>query len=247
MYAPIKRRRVTPAIIARSAGQTARVTWANAFVGQRGRRGYRYLRPRVPLASRGFYGPGQRVPQERKVIDVQAATSVCNTTGAVTLINGVATGTDFTQRIGRKIKMVSVQIRGWLVPDDNIVNPNMARIMVVYDSQPNGALAAVTDILLQADATSMMNLNNRDRFRVLLDEQLASGPRNDTASIAVADNVSLSVNRYVKCNWDVVFDGTAATIGSIQTGALLLVTVGMQAAGNANTLTYSTRVRFIDA
>lgn len=44
------------------------------------------------------------------------------------------------------------------------------RLVIVYDTQPNsGALPAGTDIWVANDPNSAANLNNRDRFKVVMD------------------------------------------------------------------------------
>ena len=45
--------------------------------------------------------------------------------------------------------------------------PQMARLMIIEDLQTNGVIATPADILQAVTVSSFMNLNNRDRFRVL--------------------------------------------------------------------------------
>jgi hypothetical protein len=118
--------------------------------------------------------------------------------------------------------------------------------MLIYDDQPNGALPAITDILNTADPASQLNLNNRDRFRVLKDKCFAFDPYLQSAS---ASAQIFSVRIYRKLNIDCTFNGVnGGTIADIQTGALLLAYVGSNAAGvstDANAY-LSSRVRFLD-
>lgn len=203
-----------------------------------------------PWRFGGFRGVGQRSPQERKVIDVAQATYGLNTTGSVTALNLVATGTDYTNRIGRKVNITAVQMRGFAALADATAGPTLTRIMLVWDMQPNGALALVTDVLNAALPDSFMNLNNRDRFRVLYDKQFVFGATTNVATQAYAQAPSvMNLNVYKRCNQPVTFSGTTAAIGSMETGALLLVTVGDQtAASTAGANAYLTfRMRFTDA
>lgn len=203
--------------------------------------------PRAPLATRGFYGPQRRSPQERKLVDTVVTGSVMDVVGNVTLINGVATGTDFTNRIGRKINVKSILVRALARPQDGVTVARFVRMMVVLDTQPNSALAGITDILTTSTALSPLNLNNRDRFRVLIDKQQWHGGGDTTAGQAFSDHNSGIFHKYKRCNFDTIFDGTDATIASIQSGALLFVTIGSAAAGDSSTLDFYTRVRFVDA
>lgn len=189
-----------------------------------------------------------RGPAEKKVIDTTLATYNLVNTGTVTLINGVATGTDFTQRIGRKINCTSVQLRAFFqVTSTTASETDMTpvRVMLVYDSQTNGVIPTIADILNEASATSFMNLNNRERFRVLYDKMTTIPAFNVTAATQNSTNVP-TLNVYKKCWIPVIFEGTAATIGSIASGAIYLVTLSNGATNNV-VLDASMRVRFEDA
>ena len=80
---------------------------------------------------------------EKKTIDLSVTTYACDTTGSVTCLNLCATGTDYTDRVGRKILLKSVNIIGKLVPQDTTVGNSMCRIMVIYDKQPSGSLPSI--------------------------------------------------------------------------------------------------------
>lgn len=187
---------------------------------------------------------------EKKVVDTTIAAYAANTTGSITLINGAASGADFTQRIGRKQKNVSIQTRGSIAADaTGPTNAQMARFMMVYDCQPNGALPAITDVLLEATATSMMNLNNRDRFKVIWDKQFALAPFNTAAAapVAVGGPSSHQLNVFRKIDLETVYDGTTAGIADIQTGSIFFLSIGTAAAGTGDAqMLASHRVRFTD-
>lgn len=190
----------------------------------------------------GFGAP----PPELKVIDTAQAVYPCDTTGSVTLVNGIAIGDDFNNRDGRQITLKSVLIQGFVGPTDASTGVNLARVMLVWDSQPNASLAAIADIFNAATATSPLNLTNRDRFRVVMDKWFAHGPFDTTATMAVADRTVSLCKKYKKLNNTVTFGNTGATIASIQTGALLLVTIGTNAVNAGASLTCSVRVRFTE-
>lgn len=203
----------------------------------------------APARTGGFFGVRRRqMMGERKVVDVDPGTIAVTTTGTVTLINGVATGTDFTDRVGRKIVMKSVFVRGIVFPDDVITLNSLARIMLVYDMQANGAAPIITDILKSATAVANLNLNNRDRFKILMDKEFAVAKTDNTATQAVSGSPTCHrFKKYTRLNHEVLFNGTTAAVGSIATGALYLVTIGTQAAGDAASVTIATRIRFEDA
>ena len=195
---------------------------------------------------------------ELKVFDVTLANSGVNTTSSISCINLPVLGTDFTQRIGRKTVTKSIHIRGYLLIEYALTNAiggapgQMARMIILNDLQPNGALPVITDILAQANPTAHLNLNNRDRFRVIIDKQWALDPYtfNTTATTSQSSQGNVNAfNVYRKVNIPTIFNATnGGTIADINTGALILVWIGSVVAGatDSNAL-HSTRIRFYDA
>lgn len=195
-----------------------------------------------------FWGSRQRVrASELNTVDVDEATYVADTTGSVTLLNGVAQGDDFTNRTGRKMTMKSLYIRGLVKNVDSVSGPNLARMIIVYDNQTNGAAPVITDILKAASSTSQINLNNRDRFRILCDQQYAIGAIDNTATQAYAAGpIVFDFKLYKKLNLETIFGGTTAAVASINTGSLYMITIGDQAAGAGSLFKLTTRIRFLD-
>lgn len=204
----------------------------------------------APLRTGGYFGLyNRRGRDELKVIDTQVVTGPVLTTGTVTLLNGVAQGTDFTDRIGRKINIKSIHMKYFVQAYNSVDVPlgDIFRIMLVWDYQTNGALAAVTDILTTADILSGINLTNRDRFKVLYDKRHTMGAIEYTGAAPVAgDTIPRFGQRYIKCNMPVVFGGTGATVGSIQTGSLILLTI-MNTSATGFASNTRVRTRFSDA
>jgi len=188
---------------------------------------------------------------ERKVIDTTVATYPINTTGSVTLLNGISTGDDFTNRDGRQVTAVSVQARGFITADlsgGGDVAAQMVRFLLVVDQQINGgALPTATTLLEEASGTSFNNLNNRDRFKVLHDSVLTLGPISRTATQSFSGGSSVhTIDVYKPCQIPVLYEGTAATIGSISSGAIYALFMGTTAAGTADAFAVmSFRVRFM--
>lgn len=202
----------------------------------------------APLRTGGFFGAGyRRSINEKKTVDVAPNSYVADTTGTVTLLNGIATGTDFTDRIGRKIILKSIFVRGLVGPVDTSTGTNCARILIVYDMQANGSAPAVTDILKTADSRDQINLNNRDRFKILFDKQWTLGPFDGVTLGYIGAPSVANVKLYRRLNLETLFNGTTAAIGSIATGSIYMVTIGNQAAANGSSFQVSTRIRFVDA
>lgn len=215
--------------------------------------GVRVRRQSAPKASRGFYGSRTRLKRmvegfmEKKVIDLAANTYACDNVGTLTALNLVATGSDFTQRIGRRITIKTVQLEGMLGPVDSTTNMTKVQMWLVYDSQPNGVLPAITDFMSQSRADAFLNLNNRDRFKVLWNLSTTLGGNNNIATQPYQAPAVANVSVYKKCSLPVVYDGAGATMADVQTGAVYLICLGNQIAGTGAAFTGSTRIRFVDA
>lgn len=209
----------------------------------------------APLASRGWNFPNTG---EKKVLDIATGTVQVNTTGSISLLNGCIQGTDYTQRIGRKIVLKSVYIRG-RVQSEASIGPSpvisagqMARLIIVIDTQPNGVIFAITDLLNTSDPSSQLNLNNRDRFMILCDKLYVIDPFafSTTATTAYA-SMSNQIHRlkiFKKLKMETIFNaGNAGTIADMTSGALYMVWIGSIAAGAQDmNAVVSTRVRFQD-
>lgn len=186
---------------------------------------------------------------EQKVIDTPAAGYVCDTTGTVTFINGAAQGVDFNQCLDRKYLNTTVQLEGSIQPLDTTTGPTKCRVMIVYDEQPNGAVPAITDILTASTSNAFMNLNNRDRFKIVMDINETIGGVSNTATQAYAQSPTVfNVSKYRKLSLPSIRNGAAATaaITNYSTGSLLLVTIGDQAPGAGGSYVGAVRVRFQD-
>lgn len=205
-------------------------------------------RTMAPPRTGGFWGVRQRIgSRELKSVDVDVATYVADTTGTVTLLNGVAAGTDFTDRIGRKIVMKSLYVSGILKNVDSISGPALCRLLIVYDNQANGAAPVITDVIKTINGVAMINLNNRDRFRIVYDKKYALGGLDNTATQAYSTGSGqFHIKLFRKLNLETLFSGTTAAIGSFATGSLYMLTCSDQAAGAGGIFKLCTRVRFID-
>lgn len=214
---------------------------------------------------------------EIKSVDVATATSNYGSLGIFTALNIPVEGAAFYNRIGRRIQMKSLHFNGFIIPtlsNANAVTTTYARTMIVYDRQANGAAPALADLILaytSAGATSSqtldgLNMNNRDRFQILMDEKVCLPPLGingataaSTAFTSVDINQNaqhaggrININRFLKLRGlETHYKASAGTIGDIATGALLLFTLSTDAGngGGANTayeVQYTARLKFYD-
>lgn len=213
-----------------------------------------YSSSMVPMASRG-YRPNSI---EKKVVDQAVGTLTVDTTGGFTLVNLATLGSDMTNRIGRKINIKSLYVRGLIgsnlgfTPAAAFGTTQQVRMIILFDCQPNGGAPAVLDLLNTASPASQLNLNNRDRFKIIHDKTWTFGPFvYSTASnyIGIGGSQVAQIKKYKKLNLETVFNSTnGGTIADISSGALYVFFIGSKAASAtlASSVILSTRVRFID-
>lgn len=202
----------------------------------------------APARTGGFYGLyTKRGRTELKTIDQSGQNSTITAAGTVTLLNGIGQGTDYTQRIGRQVLLkainfkIDIRLAGLTTGAGETV-----RCLLVYDCQTNAAAPAVTDILNTATPLSPMNLNNRDRFKVLKDWIVPLEVSQYTAGVLNAGSPMRHVKKtYKRISMDMIFGATGSTVGSINTGGIFLLMIGI--VGSVAVFDYDSRVRFMDA
>jgi len=200
----------------------------------------RRVRNRVPLSV--------RAAGELKYFDIAATNYQADTTGSVTVLNAMVVGDDNNTRDGRQISNTSLHVQGVVFPQDTTTNNTVSRLMLIWDSQPNGAIAAVTDVLTAANSISTTNLNNRERFRILRDIRNPHGAVSDVATQTYSNaNNTHVINEFISLKGlKTTYNATAAGIASVTTGALLMLTIGSAASTAGATYTLTTRLRFTD-
>lgn len=200
-------------------------------------------RSRAPVRS-GLFSVGD---DELKFLDTVQSASAVGTAGGNVLINGIIQGDDFNMREGRKVTWASLLFRGTIFATDaaNLPTGDVVRVMVVWDNQPNAALAAVTDVLATASYESAMNLNNRERFMVISDKFYTIEASHYTAgALDGGSPCPVFFNIFKKFNLNTIFSGTTAAVGSISTGTMFVLAISK--AANISQLSFNSRLRFID-
>ena len=187
--------------------------------------------------------PGRR--GELKYVDVNNYTSYA-AAGSLNLLNGLAPGTGPSQHIGRKVKFLSMLFRGAITSGNTGATPfrGMIRTLIVFDKQANATAPAVGDILETADATSPMDMNNRDRFAVIYNKLHAIDQS--------GGHQSAYIEFYKKISLSTIFNaGVAGTVADITTGSIYLVVLGANGDASVPTnqpaLYYYSRLRYDDS
>jgi len=182
--------------------------------------------------------------RETGYVDTAAAGYNCDTTGSIALIGTIPQGTSVQERVGKKVILKSIQMRGRVETNAAATAIDCA-VLIVYDKRPTGSLPAVADVLVSASPNAFNNDVNSGRFRILrrYDFVLVGSAANAYTEASMKD-----ASDYFKVNRPEIFKaaGTGA-IGDIEEGAVYVVTVGGLAAGTgAATATLAFRTRFID-
>lgn len=175
-------------------------------------------RPRLTRTPRGRLFDNV----EKKNIDATSTTVItaAQTTANLVLLNAIDDGTLATQRIGRRTVMTSIEYRFEASLAATTAGNSPIRLLIVYDRQPNGALAASTDIVTVDNIGSMMNLNNSKRFKVLVDEiieELGTAGPGGFYRKGFRDFTAKGRKTGLPCE----FKGSAGDITDITTGALI--------------------------
>jgi len=200
----------------------------------------------LPMRTGGFVNPTRPNQAELKFKDTTTsvtmgiASGAFSTPGATTLLNGLAPDSTASGRIGRRINMKSLYIRGTaqLAAASTVGGP--VRMIVIYDKQSNATAPAVTDILVADSFIAPNNISNRDRFVTLVDQVV--GP------ISTAGNQQVAFTCYKKLSHAVQYNaGVAGTIGDITSGAIyILFAQGGSIATAAPVAGFYARIRYED-
>lgn len=210
----------------------------------------------APPATRGYV----LNTVEKKVFDTEVDGTDSDTTGVVIPIFTPPPGTGISERVGRKVQIKSIYLRGFVcteaaaTPGTGAASEvQMSRLIIGYDMQPNGSSPAVLDVLEQAKVYSQLNINNRDRFRIIKDKQWVFDPfiYNSTAGSALigVNRTGYPLKIYKKCNMETIFNGNNGhSAADVTTGLLFVLLITSTAAGTDKNVLYffSTRVRYTD-
>lgn len=189
------------------------------------------------ISPSGLYNARFKSKVEKKYKDTPIV-STAAAGASITLANGIAQGTDFTQRIGRRFTMKSIYMRGFAsMVDLDPNNQEQFRVMLIYDNQPNGVAPVILDILTAAATNAANNLNNRDRFVTIYDKVWVVNP---------AQTLFTFRQKYRKLNCETTNSGVGATIADIATGALWIVTCPNSGGSMTTQTSINVRIRFTD-
>lgn len=199
--------------------------------------------PHVPIQNR---------KPEKKTVD-QVILSSFDATGTVTALCIPALGSGPYQRLGRQTELDSLYVTGFIEPTGTgtvAILPDVARLMVVYDRSPVGSNPAISDVLQDIDASntktttafSGLNLDNKKRFVILMDERIylpgCTGTTTGPPTVGNDTNGYLPiVKRYIKLGGLLQeYKASTPAVADITTGALFLITYSRLTAAGSTTI-----------
>lgn len=188
-------------------------------------------------------------------VSIENVVGATNFATGMTFINVPQTGTSNYQRVGSKIKIKNFTLdldvynilpTGTNPPTNNDINNvnSSARLVIVTDTNPNGAYPAIADIFQDYDTTGAialtgetwagLNINNSKRFRVLFDKRL------DFDFQKLGEHVHIFKNMQ---NMDTSFKANNGDIRDITTGGIYILFFGDASVGWAK---FKSRIRYFD-
>lgn len=214
----------------------------------------RAVPPAIPLGrfrrttvSRSLSVPERKAVDSSSTMNFDSNSAVAN---CMQLLNTIATGSASNQRIGKRVTLRAVMVRGRVAAQSATIYEKCV-LMLVYIKTPNQAatLPAVNEILVSQSSNALTNRDNASKFRILRRwEWIVTG--NSTAPATGQEQHA--VEEYVRLpNLPSLWTNasTAGTIGEFVEGALILLSVGINANGATTTpaFTGNQRVYFSDA
>ena len=205
--------------------------------------------PRAPVA--GSFRSRMPTGRELNFQDIDLSGQSFSTTGVLLLLNGLSQGTTASTRIGRRVTVKSVQ---WAfdAATSSSTTWTANRYMIVQDTQANGAGATFADIYATAQPSTLRNMSNMPRFKVLYDSKsfIMIGDNAGVGSSAYdVDSLATAHQGYIKCTVPVQYNsGNSGTVADIQTNALYFVMIGngTTSVTDVNIAAGTARIRFSD-
>lgn len=183
-------------------------------------------------------GAVANVAPEWKAVDSSNTLTgvLANSWSPLYLLNGIAQGSSLANRIGQRVAVRSIILRGTITCS---VNNTDARIMIFYDNATHGVAPIITDVLSQDSFYSPNLLNTNDRFLILADFYPFHVAGTTTGTVGFKKHLKFTpaLNQ--------TFNGiTSAITGAVESGGIFIAACG---AASIVSCTYFARVRYTDS
>lgn len=193
--------------------------------------------------------PGFFAKPELKFFDT-AIDATFSQIGAVVnfSLNAIPQGTGESQRIGRQCTIVRISINYSTTTGSatDFLDGSAQRLIVYLDTQTNGKLPNVVDILDTRDLTSFYNVAKTDQFRILYDK---TWNMNQGRGSILTGGISGRLVKFVrwskKVNIPLEFSGPVPNLQDIRTNNLGILIIRDLGVVDNEFITGKVRVHFI--
>ncbi len=174
--------------------------------------------------------------------DNAAATLTAGTAWTFIYLSGVAQGDDFNERIGRKIKAISIQLLMQLIGNTSAVLSQRMRFVLFWDKENQQADPTALEVFTADDIETFPNAtpNLKKRFKILWDHTFVLGNLvgNGTSTLQRTEK---TIKKFLRLSRTLTYATTGATVVGAAQNALFLAHVSDD---GVNSPTAPIRVRF---
>ncbi len=197
----------------------------------------------------GYYGRYTGRNAELKFLDTDVDDAVVASVLGVNEITIIPQGDSESERIGRKITIKSIHVKGTVKLEDAATSAtatDCVTCMLIQDKQTNGAAMTAAQFLEVDDFESFRNLANSGRFRVLYTHTfvMKCGGGGPTAGTIWGGDVKF-ININKKCNIPIEYDNSLTTgvVSTVRSNNVYWCTMSEN---NVCILEATVRVRYSD-
>lgn len=210
---------------------------------------YPVARPAGIERTGGYYGRFTGKNAELKFFDT-TNNFLCDITGEVPATGQLALipqGTTESTRIGRKVQIKSIQIRGVFTFNPAATNPgaDTVHMYLILDTQCNGAAATVPDVFTgTALREALPNIANSQRFTIIKKFTIKF---QSMAGIHGALTWEVTpLDYYKKCSIPIEYSSTTGAITEIRSNNLFFIAGTSAATDDLIQFNGTTRLRYSD-
>lgn len=179
------------------------------------------------------------VPEEKN-LDVDASTNPTQT-GVLTLLSGLAQGTDVGNRVGDVIKVTKISWFGRLALASAVTTFSTVRLIMFRDMEIQGSVPVLADIMETTTGSSTvrspLNFINRKRFSIMWDQMVVLDA---TSRFSEVIRGEITLNKAVR------YRGTGNTVAATAEGTIYWLFISDETT-NAPALAVYTQLQFVDS
>jgi len=219
-----------------------------------------------PLA-RWALEPGFKMNLKRSDQSVAAFFTTTTSTAGI-LLNTIAQGVGDNMRVGQRIRMFNMTVRGEITffpSATSISQPDSLRLIIVYDRQTNGSGPIWSNVITNIAAGTSNNLDppnwyERGRYKILRDwlvpvpaisatvaaGVLTAATTQLTAPSPTSEEFHLHFFKPLKGKLDTIYSGTGSSAANINGGGIFVFGQSGQAGANNWAYSFTSTIEYMD-